>query len=245
MSFIINQNFDLKSPQFNFERDYFADLASLKAAPESNFPNYFITNVAGTLYQLVKSNNVDSTTGKWRKFNSVSDAVTGRSISLKYINTFHGSGTMPSTVNVVAEDTISETSKIIGSLKVYQDSMRHVIYQELTTSTCPDITQDDTAQGTGIKLSTDPLVLMEKNSNIKLSDGAHADGLVYKYVRVYNVNASTLTSPVVGKWSDWKLVDWYDLRSDALPVRRSGVMAAITVGTHTAIPNSEIDTLFT
>ena len=29
MSFIINQNFDLKSPQFNFARDYFTDVASL------------------------------------------------------------------------------------------------------------------------------------------------------------------------------------------------------------------------
>lgn len=67
MSFIINQNFDLKSPQFNFARDYFANVASLKAASENDFPDHFITNVAGTLYQLTKSNTVDTTTGKWRK----------------------------------------------------------------------------------------------------------------------------------------------------------------------------------
>lgn len=73
MSFIINQNFDLKSAQWNFERDYFKDLASLKAAPETNFPDHFITNVAGVLYQLTKSNSVDTTTGKWRKVKLGSD----------------------------------------------------------------------------------------------------------------------------------------------------------------------------
>ena len=67
MSFIINQNFDLKSPQFNFARDYYKDIATLKAESEDNFPDHFITNVAGTLYQLTKSNNVDTNTGRWRK----------------------------------------------------------------------------------------------------------------------------------------------------------------------------------
>ncbi len=66
MAFIINQGFDLKSPQFNFERDYFNSVAELKAAKEDWFPNNFITNVGGTLYQLKKSNSVDDTTGKWR-----------------------------------------------------------------------------------------------------------------------------------------------------------------------------------
>lgn len=81
MSFIINQNFDLKSPQFNFARDYFTDIASLKAASENDFPDHFITNVGGVLYQLTKSNNVDSTTGKWRKVKLGSD-VTKSSIGL-------------------------------------------------------------------------------------------------------------------------------------------------------------------
>lgn len=65
--FTINQGFDLNSPQFNFKRDYFASVADLKAAPETSFPDHFITNVAGVLYQLTKSNSVDTTTGKWRK----------------------------------------------------------------------------------------------------------------------------------------------------------------------------------
>lgn len=75
MSFIINQNFDLKSPQFNFARDYFDNVASLKAAcggdwtkaNYSSFPDHFITNVGGTLYQYTSSNSIDTTTGKWRK----------------------------------------------------------------------------------------------------------------------------------------------------------------------------------
>nr|DAG32003.1 MAG TPA: hypothetical protein [Caudoviricetes sp.] len=73
MSFIINQNFDLKSPQFNFARDYYADLAALKTACGGNwgnyssFPDHFITNVGGTLYQYTSGNSVDTNTGKWRK----------------------------------------------------------------------------------------------------------------------------------------------------------------------------------
>lgn len=75
MSFIINQNFDLKSPQFNFARDYFANLAALKTAcggdwtkaNYSSFPDHFITSVGGTLYQYTSSNSIDTNTGKWRK----------------------------------------------------------------------------------------------------------------------------------------------------------------------------------
>lgn len=73
MSFIINQNFDLKSPQFNFARDYYENLDALKAACGNNwnnyssFPNHFITNVGGTLYQYTESNSEVAETGKWRK----------------------------------------------------------------------------------------------------------------------------------------------------------------------------------
>lgn len=52
--FIINTNFDLKAPSFNFSRDYFASIDDLKAVEDSWkdwFPKYFITNVGGTLYQ--------------------------------------------------------------------------------------------------------------------------------------------------------------------------------------------------
>lgn len=74
--FIINQGFSLKSAQFNFERDYFEDLATLKAASEDWFPDNFITNVAGVLYQIKKSNSVDATTGKWRKYITVPNNAT-------------------------------------------------------------------------------------------------------------------------------------------------------------------------
>lgn len=73
MSFIINQNFDLKSPQFNFARDYFENIDALKAycggdwstADYSSFPDHFITNVGGTLYILDKSATDNATSGKW------------------------------------------------------------------------------------------------------------------------------------------------------------------------------------
>lgn len=71
--FNINQGFDLNSPQFNFKRDYFESVAALKAADLNGFPDHFITNVAGVLYQLTKSNSNDTTTGKWRKVELGSD----------------------------------------------------------------------------------------------------------------------------------------------------------------------------
>lgn len=53
----INQNFDLKAPVFNFDRDYFNSVEELKAYDTSNVPNHFVTNVTGTLYQF--------TDGRW------------------------------------------------------------------------------------------------------------------------------------------------------------------------------------
>lgn len=53
----INQNFDLKAPVFNFDRDYFNSVEELKAYDTSNVPDHFVTNVGGMLYQFTK--------GKW------------------------------------------------------------------------------------------------------------------------------------------------------------------------------------
>lgn len=83
--FKINQGFELKSPQFNFDRDFFADLASLKAASEDWFPDFFVTNVAGVLYQLNKANAVDATTGRWRKLSDTEGNGAG-SIDTSYID---------------------------------------------------------------------------------------------------------------------------------------------------------------
>lgn len=69
---IIDQ-FDLKAAKFNFSRDYFESIDLLNKAPITNFPDHFITNVAGTLYQLTKANGVwdDSkktwTVSPWKK----------------------------------------------------------------------------------------------------------------------------------------------------------------------------------
>lgn len=48
----INQNFDLKAPVFNFDRDYFNSVEELNAYDTSNVPNHFVTNVGGMLYQF-------------------------------------------------------------------------------------------------------------------------------------------------------------------------------------------------
>lgn len=48
----INQNFDLKAPVFNFDRDYFDSVEELEAYDTSNVPDHFVTNVAGMLYQF-------------------------------------------------------------------------------------------------------------------------------------------------------------------------------------------------
>ena len=73
MAIIIGSQFDLKATQFNFSRDYFESVELLNKAPITDFPDHFITNVAGTLYQLTKANGVwnDSkktwTVSPWKK----------------------------------------------------------------------------------------------------------------------------------------------------------------------------------
>lgn len=120
MSFIINQNFALKSPQFNFARDYFASLADLKAASESDFPDHFITNVAGDLYQLTKSNSVDSNTGKWRKVKLGSDVnlsgyATTASLNSHTTNKSNPHGVTKSQVGLSNVDNTSDKAKPIST----------------------------------------------------------------------------------------------------------------------------------
>lgn len=64
----INQNFDLKAPVFNFDRDYFNSVEELNAYDASNVPNHFVTNVAGMLYQF--------TDGGWRPIIGTTDGDT-------------------------------------------------------------------------------------------------------------------------------------------------------------------------
>lgn len=107
MAYIINQGFDLKSPQFNFTRDYYEDMATLLKESYDNFPDHFITNVGGVQYQLTKNNSVDTNTGKWRKLTS-QGAATAENTS--YNNT--NSGT--ETDNV--QDTIDDIYSKIGNI---------------------------------------------------------------------------------------------------------------------------------
>lgn len=125
--FTINQGFDLNSPQFNFKRDYFASTADLKAAAESGFPNYFITNVAGTLYQFNSSNPVDTNTGKWRKFNVSGYINDSNYAKLNTANTFSATQKVfdPQQDNSVTITTDSITvGKIDGSVTIGNDGIR-------------------------------------------------------------------------------------------------------------------------
>jgi hypothetical protein len=73
MAMTIIDQFDLKAAKFNFSRDYFESIELLNKAPITDFPDHFITNVAGTLYQLTKATGVwdDSkktwTVSPWKK----------------------------------------------------------------------------------------------------------------------------------------------------------------------------------
>ena len=72
MAMTIIDQFDLKAVKFNFSRDYFESVELLNKAPKASFPNHFITNIAGTLYQLTKTEKksdgkIDETKGTWKK----------------------------------------------------------------------------------------------------------------------------------------------------------------------------------
>lgn len=72
MALQIASQFQLRKTEFNFTRDYFESIELLNKAPKTDFPNHFITNVAGTLYQLIKTEKtpdgkIDETKGTWKK----------------------------------------------------------------------------------------------------------------------------------------------------------------------------------
>ena len=56
----ITQPISYNSPKFELSRQYYATLEALNAEDADLFPNYYITNVAGTLYQLKN--------GTWSKY---------------------------------------------------------------------------------------------------------------------------------------------------------------------------------
>lgn len=134
MAFNISQGFDLNSPQFNFKRDYFASVADMKAASENNFPDNFITNVAGVLYQIKKSNTVDATTGKWRKVGLGNLGIDLSGYAKK-------TETVPSTTTVNGT-AIGSTAKNISTSSFY--------YVTNVLESAPTISATSTATPTGI-----------------------------------------------------------------------------------------------
>lgn len=109
--FNINQGFSLKSAQFNFERDFFKDIATLKAASENDFPDYFITNVAGVLYQIKKSNSVDATTGKWRRYyGPVSNATSSAAGYMSAADKAKLDGIASGATRITVDSALSSTS---------------------------------------------------------------------------------------------------------------------------------------
>ena len=143
--FTINQGFDLNSPQFNFKRDYFASVADLKVAPETSFPDHFITNVAGVLYQLTKSNSVDDTTGKWRKVQLGSD------VDLSDYATKN---------NVIVNSTIeSDSNSVSIYFKKGDDSQSNYDIPNASHSSAGVITASDKAKLDGIAVGANKYVL--------------------------------------------------------------------------------------
>lgn len=138
MAFNISQGFKLQSPQFNFERDYFKSVAELKAAPESGFPDNFITNVAGVLYQLKKSNSVDATTGRWRKLGLGNLGLDLSAYAKK-------SETVPSTVTVNGT-AIGSAQKNISTPKLFVVDKVFLEDEEAPTVVDTSVGKDDVAK---------------------------------------------------------------------------------------------------
>ena len=63
---------ELLSKQSNFTRDLFATKAEMKAFPEYNVPDVFITTCKedGNIYVFNRNNTIDPITGKWRVINA-------------------------------------------------------------------------------------------------------------------------------------------------------------------------------
>lgn len=72
MALLIGDNFNYQANKPNFERDSFKTLSAMKAYPETSIDDGHISYCAETdkHYKFLSSNTVDSTTGKWREFES-------------------------------------------------------------------------------------------------------------------------------------------------------------------------------
>lgn len=189
MSFIINQNFDLKSAQWNFERDYFKDVASLKAAPETNFPDHFITNVAGVLYQLTKSNSVDDTTGKWRKVELGSD------VDLSNYATKN---------NVIVSSTIESDSNAVSIyFKKGDDSQLNYDIPNASHSSAGVMTSND-------KIKLDGIAANANNYTLPTATTAALGGIKTNYTN----NGKNYKVDVDANGNAYVNVPWTDTKTD-------------------------------
>jgi hypothetical protein len=139
MAMTIIDQFDLKAAKFNFSRDYFESVELLNKAPITDFPDHFITNVAGTLYQLTKANGVwdDSkkiwTISPWKKLEfGDKDALTTdgngklqkNGVDVNELNVTNGNTTVSIEANSGETDGISVSSFGSGTLILNGEGLR-------------------------------------------------------------------------------------------------------------------------
>lgn len=72
MALRIGDNFDYQGQKPNFARDSFETLAAMKAYPETSIDEGHLSYCKedGKRYEYKSSNDIDATTGRWRKFES-------------------------------------------------------------------------------------------------------------------------------------------------------------------------------
>lgn len=219
--FTINQGFDLNSPQFNFKRDYFATVAELKAADENGFPDHFITNVGGVLYQLTKSNSVDTTTGKWRKVKLGSDvdlSKYGTSLGITpgddhanstNIDLVNGT-TKISSINLKQVNTINAgLMSVADKAKLDGIDKDHIVYNDQDNTISGDLTIEGKIKSTDtdITVDTGKIQFNSSSDGILFSGSEDAtylkiDGKNSSDTKVYNTNGGVTDVSVYAKSTD-------------------------------------------
>ena len=170
----INQNFDLKAPVFNFDRDYFNSLEELEAYDTSNVPDHFITNVAGTLYQF--------TDGKWRMMiNTESETDNTHYVNLGSNNAFV-------TITDGVPDSLSLTDENDCTASLGTDAL-------ILRNGRNDIILD--ASNNSINVSGD------NNANTTIKDNQITCGDDSKKVYVYGDEGRIEITDEVGRYTDF------------------------------------------
>nr|DAQ92187.1 MAG TPA: receptor binding complex [Crassvirales sp.] len=224
MSFIINQNFDLKSPQFNFARDYFADVASLKAASENDFPDHFITNVGGVLYQLTKSNAVDTTTGKWRKLKLGSDVdlsgyATTTSLTNHINNHDNPHKVRKDQIGLGNVDNTSDANKPIS------EAVKKALGNKVDSVTGKGLSTNDFT--TAYKTKLDNIAEYANNYTLKKADDLHLGGIKVGY-RQTTTGAEPRNYPVELDVNDKAFVNvpWKNTEYNPATTSANGLMSS-------------------